>query len=516
MYILVLDIGTTNIKAILFNKEGEIVNEARRRPKYIMEEQGQVEQDPMQIWNYSRQAIEEVIKKQELSTSDIECMGITTQRASFCLWDKESGELYSNIITWQDKRSAEYAEEMTNKFFFRFLRGFTKVAHALTRSTKMLSASMLKFPTDYASIRTAYFLQNNPEVNELVQDPNSKVAWGTIESWILWNLTEGRTHATDYSNASSAAMLDPFTLKWNTIVIGKLNIPIRILPEIKDTNADFGVTKLFGDGEIPIKCIIADQQSSLFGQCCFEFGDMKVTNGTGSFVDINTGSEPFASKRRLYPMVAWRLDGDVTYMLEGLSHNTGNIIDWIQEELDLIDDPSETEEMALSVDSTEGVFFLPTFTSGISFPYWDPTARGNIFGISLKTKKEHIVRAVLNGICFRVKDFVNGIIEDTGIEVNYIKADGGVSQNKYVLQFLSDILGMEVEHSKNPETTALGAAFIAGLSTGFWDSREQLRSVRKVDKVYTPQIDKESRQELYDTWKDIVRRSLNYEPCNLP
>jgi glycerol kinase len=516
VYILVLDIGTTNIKAILFNKEGEIVNEARRRPEYIMEEQGQVEQDPMQIWNYSRQVIEEVIKKQELSTSDIECMGITTQRASFCLWDKNSGKLYSNIITWQDKRAAEYAEEMTNKLFFKFLRGFTKAAHTLTQSTKMLSASMLRFSTDYASIRTAYFLKDNPEVNKLVQDPNSKVAWGTIDSWILWNLTEGRAHATDYSNVSSTAMLDPFTLEWNSIVIDKLNIPARILPEIRDTNADFGVTKLFGDGEIPIKCIVADQQASLFGQCCFEFGDMKVTNGTGSFVDINTGSEPFASKRRLYPLVAWRLDGDVTYMLEGLSHNTGNIIDWIQEELDLIDDPSETEEMALSVDSTEGVFFLPTFTSGISFPYWDPTARGNIFGISLKTKKEHIIRAVLNGICFRVKDFVNGIIEDTGIEVKNIKADGGVSQNKYVLQFLSDILGMEVEHSKNPETTALGAAFIAGLSTGFWESREQLRSVRKVDKVYTPQIDKETRQELYDTWKDIVRRSLNYEPCNLP
>jgi len=511
--ILILDIGTTNIKAILFNKEGEIVTEARRRPDYIMEQQGQVEQDPKQIWQYSREVIEEVIKKQDLKSSEIECLGMTTQRASFCMWDKKTGELYSNIITWQDKRAAEYAEEMTNKFFFKFLRSFTKVAHALTRSTKMLSASMLRFPTDYASIRTAHFLKENPKINEKVQDPNTSVAWGTIDTWILWNLTEGSAHASDYSNASATAMIDPFTLEWNSIVIDKLGIPTSILPEIKDTNADFGVTKLFGDGEIPIKCIVADQQASLFGQCCFEFGDMKVTNGTGSFVDINTGSEPFASKRRLYPLIAWRLDGEITYMLEGLSHNTGNIIDWIQEELELIDEPSETEEMALSVDSTEGVFFLPTFTSGISFPYWDPTARGNIFGISLKTKKEHIIRAVLNGICFRIKDFVNGIIEDTGIDVDKIKADGGVSQNKYVLQFLSDILGMKVEHSKNPETTALGAAFIAGLSTGFWESREQLKSLRKVDKVYSPQIGEERRKELYDTWNDIVHRSLNYRPC---
>ncbi len=511
--ILVLDIGTTNMKAILFNREGKIVNEARRRPDYIMEEQNQVEQDPNQIWTYSKEVIEEVIQNQGLNASDIESLGITTQRASFCLWNKKTGKLYSNIITWQDKRAAQYAEDMTNKFFFKFLRGFTKVAHTLTRSTKMLSASMLRFPTDYASIRTAYFLENNPEVKKLVDDPNSDIAWGTIDSWVLWNLTEGRVHATDYSNCSATAMLDPFTLEWNSIVIDKLGIPTHILPEKRDTNADFGVTKLFGNGEIPIKCIIADQQASLFGQCCFEFGDLKVTNGTGSFVDINTGDEPFASKRRLYPLIAWRLDGDITYMLEGMSHNTGNIIDWIQEELDFFEDPSETEEMALSVDSTEGVFFLPTFTSGISFPYWDPTARGNIFGISMKTKKEHIIRAVLNGICFRIKDFVNGIIEDTGITVDKIKADGGVSQNKYVLQFLADILGIQVEHSQNPETTALGAAFIAGLSTGFWKSKEELKSVRKVDKVYTPQIDEERRRELYSFWKDVVRRSLNYKPC---
>jgi glycerol kinase len=237
---------------------------------------------------------------------------------------------------------------------------------------------------------------------------------------------------------------------------------------------------------------------------------MKVTNGTGSFVDLNTGDEPFASKRKLYPLVAWRLDGEVRYILEGLSHNTGNIIDWIQEELELYDDPAKTEEMAKSVESTGGVFFLPTFSSGISFPYWDPTARGNIFGISMQTKKEHIVRAVLNGICFRIKDFVEGIIADTGIHVDIIKADGGVSQNTYILQFLADILGMEVEHSQNPETTALGAAFIAGLKTGFWDSRDQLKEIRKVDKIYKPKMSKERRNKLYNAWKDIIRRSLNY------
>jgi glycerol kinase len=474
-----------------------------------MEEEGQVEQDPKQIWEHSRQTIEEVIKNENLSASDIECMGITTQRASFCLWDKKSGKLHSNIITWQDKRSAEHAEKMSNSFFFKFLRGTTKLVHGITRSTKMLSASMLRFVTDYPSIRTSYFMKTHPAVNELIQDPESSIAWGTIDTWILWNLTEGRVHATDYSNCSATAMLDPFTLEWNTIVLDKLNIPTYILPDIKDTNATFGVTKLFGKGEIPIKCIVADQQASLFGQCCYNFGEMKVTNGTGSFIDLNTGNEPFASKRKLYPLIAWRLDGEVTYMLEGLSHNTGNIIDWIGEELDLFDDPSQTEKMAMSVDSTEGVFFLPTFTSNISFPYWD-NAKGTVFGLTLNTKKEHIIRAVLEGICFRIKDIVDGIIEDTGVSVDRIKADGGVSQNKFFLQALANIIGLEVEHSGNPETTALGAYFIAGLKSGFFDSREELKELRKVDKVYVPQTTEEEREAKYNQWKEIVRRSLKY------
>ncbi|MBD3255253.1 MAG: glycerol kinase [Candidatus Lokiarchaeota archaeon] len=509
-YVLTLDLGTTNIKAILFDKKGEIFSEARRRPNYIMDESGKVEQDPKEIWKMSKESIEEVLSSNNLKDSDIDAIAISTQRASFTFWDKKTGKLYSNIISWQDKRSAEFAEKLSNKFFFKFLRGFAKVA-SIFGSTKMLTASMLQFPTDYASVRTAYFLDQNPDIKEKINNPDTNIVWGQLDSWILWNLTEGRLHATDYSNASSSAMLDPFSLEWNKPILKPLGIPTHILPELKETKDDFGVSNLFGDSGIPIRAIIADQQASLFGQCCFNFGDMKVTNGTGSFVDINTGNEPFASKRRLYPMVAWKIDGEATYMLEGMSHNTGNIIDWIQNELGLFDDPAETEKMALTVGSSEGVYFVPTFSSGISYPYWDSTARGNLFGISLTTKKEHIIRAVLNGICYRIKDFVEGIKQDTGIDVKIIKADGGVSQNKYILQRLSDMLDMEVEHSQNPEITALGAAFIAGLSTGFWSSREELRAIRKVEKKYHPQMSQDDREERYDFWKDIVSRSLNYK-----
>jgi glycerol kinase len=509
-YILVLDIGTTNIKAFLFDRKGDIISEARRRPRYIMDEPGQVEQDPKELWDMSKEAIEEVLQSQNLKATNIDSMAISTQRASFCLWNKKTGQLYSNIITWQDKRAAQYVKKLHNKLFFRILRAIGKIAR-IFGSTKMLTASILQFITDYASVRTSYFIENHPEIKKEIKDPNTDIIWGQIDTWILWNLTEGKKHITDYSNAGSSACLDPFTLKWNKAIIGHMNIPTHILPEILDTNGDFGVTRLFGEGEIPIRAVIADQQASLFGQCCFDYGEMKVTNGTGSFVDLNTGDKAYASKRKLYPLVAWRMDGNTTYMLEGFSHNTGNIIDWIQSELHLIDTPSDSEKLALSVDSTEGVYFLPTLTSGISFPYWDSTARGNLFGVNLSTKKEHIIRAVLEGICLRIKDFVTGIIDDTKIEVKRIKADGGVSENKFILQFLSDILGLEVEHSTHPETTALGAAFMAGLKTGFWNSKEDLRAIRKIDKVYTPQMSEEERQKKYSFWKNIIQRSLNYD-----
>jgi glycerol kinase len=372
----------------------------------------------------------------------------------------------------------------------KMVRFIAKIGFFLTRKTKMLTGSMLKFNTDHASVRTGFYLKNNPEINKEVQDPSSNIIWGTIDSWILWNLTGGEVHATDYSNISTTGLLDPFTLKWNSIVLKAFKIPKHILPEIKETGDDFGSTTLFGSGIIKITAVQADQQASLFGQC--------------------TGNEPKASKRKLYPLIAWRLNGETTYLLEGVSHNTGNIIDWIQKELGLYKDPSETESMALSVNSTNGVYFLPTFSSGISYPYWDHTAKGNIFGISLDTKKEHIVRAVLEGISYRIKDIVEGIIADINISVEKIKVDGGVSKNKFFLQFLCDILGTEVEHSQNPETTALGVTFMAGLVTGFWNSKEELMSIRKIENIYKPQINEQERKIKASYWNDIIKRSLNY------
>jgi glycerol kinase len=509
-YVLVLDVGTTNIKAFLFDVNGSIVGEAREKPSYIISEEGQVEQDPIQIWNMSRRVITNVLASNKCSAEHIVSMGITTQRASFLFWDKKTGKHYSNIITWQDKRAASYAKKKTGLLWLRFIRRIVGILCSIIPNTKLTTISILKFDSVHASSRTGYLLFKNPPLNDKVKHPATSVAWGTIDSWILWNLTGGKVHATDYSGASSTGILDPFTLKWNRIVRSIFKIPEYILPEIRETRGDFGSTTLFGRGEIPIRAMIADQQASLFGQLCFRYGEMKCTNGTGSFIDINTGNRPFASKRRLYPMVAWRVNGETTYMLEGQSQNTGNIIDWLKDELSLIKDHDESETLAIAVPSTNGVYFLPAFTSGLTFPYWDPTAKGNMFGISLDTKKAHIIRAVLEGLCFRIKDIVDGIKTDTKIKPTKIKVDGGVSKNKFLCQFLSDILGIEVEYFSHPEPTALGAAYMAGLAAGYWKSEEQLKSLMKKGTVYRPSIDEKERIKRYACWKNIIRRSLRY------
>jgi putative glycerol kinase 5 len=511
-YVLVLDVGTTNIKAFLFDKKGKIAGETKEQPPYIIGQKGEVEQDPDKIWEMSKKVLTEVLKVKRLKAENIVSLGITTQRSSFLLWDKKTGKKQTNIITWQDKRCAHYAEKKTNLLWLRAVRGFARTFRGIVPSKKLLLMSILKFDTVHASSRTGYLFKHNPELKARAHEPDTSLCWGTIDSWILWNLTGGKVHATDYSNASATGILDPFTLQWNSLIQGIFHIPDQILPEIRNTRGDFGSTSLFGGGEIPISAVIADQQSSLYGQCCFEYGDIKCTNGTGSFIDLNTGSKPFASKRRLYPLVAWRVKNQTTYMLEGQSQNTGSVIDWLQKELKLFRNATDTEKLAMDVDSNHGIFFLPAFTTGLTFPYWDATATGNVFGISLDTTKAHIVRAVLEGICYRIKDIVDGIVGDTKIKIKKMKVDGGVSKNRFICQFLSDILGIDVEYYPHPEPTALGAAFMAGLASGYWKSEDEIGALMKHGEIFTPRLDEETRQKKYARWKDVIQRSLQW--CN--
>jgi glycerol kinase len=344
----------------------------------------------------------------------------------------------------------------------------------------------------------------------LASEEDTSIAWGTIDTWLLWNLTLGKIHATDFSNASSTGLLDPFSLVWNRTVLDLFGIPVRILPEVKETIDDFGSTPLFGGGEIRIGSVVADQQASLFGQCCFEHGDIKCTNGTGSFVDINTGEKPFASLRRLYPLVAWKIGGKTHYMLEGQSQNAGNVINWLADSLSLISDPGETERLAMSVPSSNGVTFIPAFTTGLTFPYWDASVRGTVFGVGLDTTRAHIVRAVLEGICFRIKDIVDGVIRDTGLSVSRIKCDGGVSRNRFIRQFLADILGIPVEYTGHPEPTALGAAFLAGLASGFFRSKKEVASCLEIAEKSAPKINETERNRRYGAWRNAISRSLGF------
>ncbi len=510
-YILVLDVGTTNIKAILFDREGNIVDEAFERMSYVIEEEGQVEQDPSEIWELSKKAINRIFKKKKLRASDVAAMGISTQRSSFCMWDKKTGKQKSNIITWQDKRAADYAVQKTRTFPLPLVRGVSKIAARFVKTARLNMLSILKFDTVHSSVRTGYLFSKHDRLRADAFAKDTSLAWGTIDSWLLWNLTGGKVHATDYSCASSTGMLDPFSLVWNKTVLGIFGIPTGILPEVRDTTSDFGVTTLFGGGEIRIGALIADQQASLFGQCCFGYGDLKCTNGTGSFVDINTGEKPFASLRRLYPLVAWRIRGRTNYMLEGQSQNAGNIVDWLASSLSLIRSPEETEKLAMSVQSANGVTFVPAFTTGLTFPYWDASVKGNVFGISLDTSKAHIIRAVLEGICFRIKDIVDGIINDTGIPVTRINVDGGVSKNRFIRQFLADILGIPVVYTGHAEPTALGASFLAGLSVGYYKSLKELGSCARASEKSTPKIGKDEREKRYASWKSAIVKSLSYK-----
>ena len=326
-FILVLDIGTTNIKGLIFDKKGNIIGQEMKQPRYIIKEKGQVEQDPDEIWELSKTVISKVLKAKRLKAENIASLGITTQRASFLLWDKKTGKKLTNIITWQDKRCAAYVESKNNLLWLKFVRTFARMFRGIIPSAKLLLLSIMQFDTVHTTSRTGYLFKNNPDLKNRAHVPGTSICWGTIDSWILWNLTGGKVHATDYSNASSTGIMDPFTLQWSNMLRSIFNVPVEILPEILETRGDFGSTSLFGNGEIPIRANIADQQASLYGQCCFEYGEMKCTNGTGSFIDLNTGEKPYASKRRLYPLVAWRVNNKTTYMLEGQSQNTGSVVD---------------------------------------------------------------------------------------------------------------------------------------------------------------------------------------------
>ncbi len=514
-YILVNDVGTTGIRAVAMDQKNKIASRAYEEITQIHPKPGWSEQDPAEIWDKTVDVTRKVVDK--VGAENVAALGIVTQRSTNILWNKKTGKPVYNAITWQDGRTADICDKAANKGNIKFIHGLGRVVTGLSKvitplkksktGKLLIQASHLTFSPAFCPPHIKWVLDNVKEAKDVLA--KGDLLFGTVDTWIVWNYTNGKVHATDFSNISSTGMFDPFNMDWSKTLMKPFEVPDElVLPEIRESSGDYGKTDIFGE-PIPITAVIADQQSALFGEACFLSGDVKCTNGTGTFVDMNTGDTPTASTHQLTPLVAWKLRGKTTYMLEGLIPNTGSAVQWLRDDLGVIKKSSETETMAEKAKDSKGIYFVPAF-EGLGAPYWDARARGTIVGITRTAKKEQIVRAVLESIGYNCKDTVESMKKDTGLPIGSIKADGGASENDFILQFISDMVDVEVERPENLETTAIGAAYLAGLAVEYWKSENDIRKYRKVDKTFKPKMKEDKRETLYNGWKRAVERSLDW------
>ncbi|XP_070172871.1 glycerol kinase 5-like [Littorina saxatilis] len=506
-YVLALDVGTTVMRGHVYDIKGHVKGASSMKLKIDHLKPGWFEIDPHKLFEDAKTVLQGSIKAAGITAGQVTCLGIATQRNTFVTWDRETGETFHNMITWQDLRAAEDVEQWNSSLTLKALNKGAGFAHFFTRRKRHLAASVLKFMSKQVTMRLRWVLDNFPKVRERACE--NKAMFGCIETWLLWKLTKGQIHATDYSCASATGIFDPFSVEWSPIVTGLVNIPMSMFPEIRDTSGDFGSTDpdIFGVA-IPIRSIVADQQGAMFGQCCFQLGDVKCTLGTGTFLDINTGDKPHASVAGLYPLVAWKIGKDMTFMAEGHCSDTGNTMEWAQR-IGLYDDVSETSAMASSVEDSDGVCFVPAF-SGLQAPINDDTATTAMFGMTLATTKAHIVRAILDSLAFRFKDLYETVVLETKIPLSHIRVDGGVCNNDFLMQMMADVVSQDIDRSSHADMTSLGAAFLAGLASGVWQNKEELCAMRKSDKVFKPQPTWESIRDSYHLWKRALARSLEW------
>lgn len=493
MYILALDQGTTSSRAILFNKEAQIIGLAQKEIEQIYPQNGWVEQDPMEIWGSQSGVAREVIETTGVNPSDISAIGITNQRETTIMWDKNTGKPIYNAIVWQCKRGSQYCEDLKKKGLEEYIRRHTG----------------LIIDAYFSATKIKWILDNVKKAKELAS--NGDLLFGTVDSWIVWNLTRGKCHITDYTNASRTMLYDINNLEWDEKLLNELDIPKSILPEVKSSSEIYGYTnKLDFGAKIPIGGIAGDQQAALFGQGCFNKGMAKNTYGTGCFLLMNTGEEMIQSKSGLITTIAWGLEGKIEYALEGSIFTGGSVIQWLKDKLGVIKDVKDTEEYAYKTVDTNGTYLVPGFV-GLGAPHWDMYARGSIMGLKFDTKIEHIVRAALESIAYQSKDVLLAMEEDSSIKLSKLKVDGGASRNNFLMQFQSDILGVEVQRPMITESTALGAAFLAGLSVGFWENKKEISAKLIIENSFVPFMEDEIRNKLYEGWKKAVERSLKWE-----
>ena len=493
-YIVALDQGTTSSRAIIFDHDQNIISTSQKEFTQIYPKEGWVEHDPMEIWATQYGVLQEAMAKKSISPDDIAAIGITNQRETTIIWDKNTGKPVHNAIVWQCRRTASICDSLKET------DGFEDYVRQNTG---------LVIDAYFSATKIKWILDNVEGAREKAEQGD--LLFGTVDTWLLWNLTNREIFVTDYTNASRTMLFNIKTLRWDEKILEMLDIPASMLPQVKNSSQVYGYAGLGQQGrKVPVAGIAGDQQAALFGQACFEQGQAKNTYGTGCFILMNTGEKFVKSSNGLLTTIAIGIDDRVTYALEGSVFIAGAVVQWLRDELRLIDSASETEQLAQSIPDTGGVYLVPAFT-GLGAPHWDMYARGTITGITRGTGRSHIVRAALESIAYQTRDVLDAMMQDTGINLKSLKVDGGASQNNFLMQFQSDILGKEVDRPVVTETTALGAAYLAGLATGFWKSRDEIAQKWSMDRKFMPVMNIDEREARYSKWKKAVTRATLWE-----
>lgn len=485
-YIMAIDQGTTSTRAILFDKESNMIAVAQKELENFYPHPGWVEQNANDIWASTVGVMFEVLAKSGKKDTQIAAIGITNQRETSVIWDKETGVPIYFAIVWQSRQSDAYCEKLKEDGYEDLIKEKTGLL-----LDPYFSASKIRWILDHVE-----GAQERAERGELL--------FGTMDTWLVWKLSKGKQHVSDVSNASRTMLMDVNTLQWDETLCHLWNIPMCMLPEIKDTSQVYGTTEGLFDHAIPIAAMVGDQQAALFGQTCFEAGDMKNTYGTGCFLLMNTKDHIIHSKHGLVTCVGWRIHDEVNYVLEGSVFVAGAAIQWLRDGLKVIESSGETQERANSVESSDGVYVVPSFT-GLGAPYWKPQVKGAMFGLTRGSKQEHIIRATLESLAYQTYDVIEAMKEDSGLPLAQLKVDGGASRNDFLLQFQSDILNANVVRSLISETTALGAAYLAGLAVGYWKDQEEIKEQFQIAKQFTPQMSQEERNVKLEGWKKAIQ-----------
>lgn len=487
-YVMAIDQGTTSSRAIIFNKKGEKIASSQKEFPQIFPQAGWVEHNANQIWNSVQSVIAGAFIESSIKPGQIEAIGITNQRETTVVWDKKTGLPIYNAIVWQSRQTAPIADQLKQE-------GHTNVIHEKTG---------LVIDAYFSATKVRWILDHVPGAQERAE--KGELLFGTIDTWLVWKLTDGLVHVTDYSNAARTMLYNIKELKWDDEILELLNIPKAMLPEVKSNSEVYGKTTPFHfyGGEVPISGMAGDQQAALFGQLAFEPGMVKNTYGTGSFIIMNTGEEMQLSQNNLLTTIGYGINGKVHYALEGSIFIAGSAIQWLRDGLRMIETSSESEGLAQSSTSDDEVYVVPAFT-GLGAPYWDSNARGSVFGLTRGTSKEDFVKATLQSIAYQVRDVIDTMQVDSGIDIQQLRVDGGAAMNNLLMQFQADILGIDIARAKNLETTALGAAFLAGLSVGYWESMDELKELNATGQLFQATMNESRKEKLYKGWRKAVK-----------